>query len=253
MKIQYCSDLHLEFPKNKEFIKNNPIIPTAEILVLAGDVLPFQLIDDFTYFFDELSDKFEQVYWIPGNHEYYGSDINTRSNSFSEKIRSNLHLINNQSVKIENANLIFSTLWSKIGEENRFVIQNTLSDFKAIKDGENLLGIEKFNSLHQNSVDFLTSTLKQFQNEKNIVISHHIPTFLNYPEEHRQSKVNQGFATELHNLIHDSSIEAWIYGHHHSNIPIFEINSTKLITNQLGYVKYRKNKIYSSEASFEFC
>jgi len=251
MKIQYCSDLHLEFPQNYQFIKNNPIIPSANVLVMAGDILPFQLIDEFSDFLTELSDKFEQVYWVPGNHEYYGEDINFRSNSFCEKITSNLQLINNQSVQINDVNLLFSTLWSKIGDENRLAIQNTLTDFKAIKDGDSFLQIEKFNQLHQNSIDFIKTTLNQFKDNKNIVISHHVPTFLNYPKEHLLSKINQGFATELHGLITDSSIDYWIYGHHHSHVPKFEIKDTKLINNQLGYVKFKKNKYFRNDATLE--
>ena len=251
MKIQYCSDLHLEFPHNREFIKNNPIVPVGDILILAGDILPFQLIDQSSYFLDYIADNFEKTYWIPGNHEYYGSDINERSASFCESIRSNVFLINNQEVTIKDSNFIFSTLWSKIGESNRLIIENTLSDFSNIRDKNNKLGIEKFNELHQKSIDFIQSTLLKNKLEKNIIISHHIPTFLNYPEEHRQSKVNQGFATELLDLIHDSSIDYWIYGHHHTNIPEFEINGTKLITNQLGYVKYKKNKTYKNDVCFE--
>ena len=38
MKIQYASDLHLEFAENRNFIENEGIMPMGEILVLAGDV-----------------------------------------------------------------------------------------------------------------------------------------------------------------------------------------------------------------------
>ena len=37
MKIQYMSDLHLEFNENLHYIKANPFHQKGDILVLAGD------------------------------------------------------------------------------------------------------------------------------------------------------------------------------------------------------------------------
>ena len=37
MKIQYMSDLHMEFQENSRYLKNNELPVTGDVLVLAGD------------------------------------------------------------------------------------------------------------------------------------------------------------------------------------------------------------------------
>ena len=92
-KIQYCSDLHLEFPQNKNFLKQHPIEPIGEILLLAGDIVPFVVMDTHKDFFDFVSDHFKTTYWIPGNHKYYHSDLGKIASPLFEKIRENVFLI----------------------------------------------------------------------------------------------------------------------------------------------------------------
>ena len=38
MVVQYASDLHLEFSDNWNYLKQNPIQPVGDILILAGDI-----------------------------------------------------------------------------------------------------------------------------------------------------------------------------------------------------------------------
>ena len=75
--------------KNKKFLKQHPIEPVGEILLLAGDIVPFAVMDEHDDFFNYVSDNFKTVYWIPGNHEYYYFDAAKKCGSFQEKIRSN--------------------------------------------------------------------------------------------------------------------------------------------------------------------
>ena len=245
MVLQYCSDLHLEFRENKQLLNQHPLQPNAEILILAGDIVPFTEMDKRKHFFNYISDNFKLTYWLPGNHEYYYSDASERSGTINETIRDNIFLVNNISFQHEDVRLIFSTLWSKISPANEWQIERSISDFQVIKFNGHFFSTSNFNQLHSDSLDFIQKELGQNNAGKTVVITHHVPTFLNFPLQHKGSILNEAFAVELFPIIESSHIDYWIYGHHHNNTPDFNIGNTVLLTNQLGYVRNEENRDFS--------
>lgn len=247
MKIQYCSDLHLEFRENKEYLMKNPLQPVGDILLLAGDVVPFALMKKYAWFFDYVADHFETTYWVPGNHEYYDTDLAERSGAVHENIRDNVFLVNNVTAARGDIRFVFSTLWSRLSAANEWSIKQGLSDFEAIRFRGQRFTPAHYNKQHQSCVDFIKTELAK-KAEKTVVVTHHIPTFMHYPEKYRGDVLNEAFATELFDVIEPGDADYWIYGHHHQHIAEFTIGKTKLINNQLGYVRYGENKAFNPAA-----
>jgi predicted phosphohydrolase len=251
MKIQYCSDLHLEFRENKKFLQAHPLSAEGEILLLAGDIIPFAEMDKHADFFSFVSYNFEHTYWLPGNHEYYNYTAFEKSGAWKEQIKSNVWLVNNQTLTHKNINFIFTTLWSKISPINALDIQRSVSDFFVIKWQQGKFTTRQFNELHRNSISFLQNALKENEGATNIVVTHHVPTLFHYPQQYKSSPLNEAFATELHDLVYDSNAAYWIYGHHHVNVPEFTIGKTAMLTNQLGYVSQHEQKGFRTNAIIE--
>ncbi len=245
MKIQYASDLHLEFPENKEYLKARPLKPEGDILILAGDILPIININEHADFFDYISENFKLTYWVPGNHEYYHSDISAINMYNRQKIRENIFLVNNESIIHGGLHLIFSTLWTHISAANGFEIMIRYSDFHVIRNGRQMLTTEHYNKIHENCLSFIKEELSGQKKGITIITSHHMPTFLNYPDEYKGNILNEAFAVELSELIKAAKPDYWIFGHHHSNKGDFTIGNTKLVTNQLGYIMYNEQKGFS--------
>ena len=241
LKIQYCSDLHLEFYDNNQLLKTHPIKAVGDILLLAGDIVLFSEMERHKVFFDDLSNRFKMVYWIPGNHEYYNFDAINKSGILNERIRDNVFLVNNITIELENVRLIFSTLWSKISQVYENQIAYSLSDFRVIKYNGERLSIGQYNQLHEDSLNFITNEINKAYVGKTVVVTHHVPTYMNYPEQYRGSALSEAFTVELFDLIEASNIDCWIYGHHHSNTPEFIIGKTRMLTNQLGYLRYNEH------------
>lgn len=236
MKIQICSDLHLEFHSNRLWLKENPLIPTGDILIIAGDT--YHLDKDYSklHFIKKAANEFEKVFLIPGNHEYYGGyDATSAMETTYQKIKSNVFMVNNKSIMLNGVRFIFSTMWSKINK-HFLALMRGLYDFKKIKFGENILSINDFNALHEHCFEFIRKEVEQ--EGPKVVITHHLPSYECNVREFKDSKLNEGFCVDKTRFIEQKDILYWIYGHSHRNKQSFELNGTQLITNQLGYIGY---------------
>lgn len=250
-KIQYCSDLHLEFEENKNYLKQFPLKAEGDMLLLAGDIVLLKTMKKHNDFFNYCADNFEATYWIPGNHEYYHSDMTDIKTPLNEKIRENVFLLNNQTITYNDVELVFSTLWSHIPQLYEKIVQRGVNDFYQVwNNGKNLTATD-FNALHQTGLNFLNAALAKPTDKQRIVVTHHVPTLMHYPGQYRHSEINSAFATELYDFIEGTNAAYWIYGHHHCNTPAFKIGCTTMLTNQLGYVQQNEHQLFNPAAIIE--
>jgi len=249
MKIQYCSDLHLEFDENRRYLEAAPLSISGDILILAGDIVP--LHDEFLSnpFFNTISKNFKQIYWVPGNHEFYYKNISEFSKSFNIQIYSNINIVHNIQLHFEDIHFVFSTLWSKISNGNEKNIERSVSDFECISTNDKKFKASDFNRLHDESIDFvkqcLTGNLK-----KTVVVTHHLPSVLCNLDIHNNSSINEAFCVDLTDYIYDSNVNFWIHGHNHFNHNPLIIGKTIMLTNQLGYVHLNEAGNFKNNAYF---
>lgn len=242
MRIQYVSDLHLEFPQNRQWLAKHPLEVTGDILLVAGDSAYLDLPEsgNDTYsaykFWDWASEHYKQVIVCFGNHDFYGYyDLATMSNGFCKEIRHNVYAYYNNVVHLNGIDLIVSTLWSKIKPYDAFLTEKNVSDFYRIKYDGHRLTADDFNREHERCLAFIEQAISESDAEKIIVVTHHVPTQLCTAVEFKNSTINGAFTVELGEFIADHRIDYWIYGHSHRNIKA-QIGETLIMSNQLGYV-----------------
>jgi Icc-related predicted phosphoesterase len=256
MKIQYCSDLHLEMSANKEYILQNPIEPVAEVLILAGDITNAKYYDNprpiEKQFFKTLSEQFERVFIIAGNHEFYRSwDISVLEKPLHREIESHVFLLNNQMIVYKDVSFFFTTLWSEVYQLDEDYIKRNMPDFSLISYHRKSLLIKQYNHLHKQALEFLDNSLPKSEYLKKVVISHHLPSLQCVHSDHFGSRLGSAFASDLDEFILKHQPDYWIYGHSHRNRSEINIGKTKLVTNQLGYVPYQEHYNWDSNRWFD--
>jgi predicted phosphodiesterase len=236
MKIQYISDLHIELLHDKKIESLcSKVIPVAPILVLSGDIgNPYK--SSYKIFLENMNLKFEKIFIICGNHEYYGNKINDTKLFVRELCSqiSNVVFLDNDIYEYQGYVFLGSTLWSCINDAT-----NTINDTLCI----NGMTVEKYNDLHNESLQFIKEQLIRHNNV--IIITHHLPSYMLIDSKYSDCGYLQWFASHLDDLMlrEQDKIVCWIYGHTHTS-RICTIHDVPMFCNPIGYKGENKDVYY---------
>lgn len=262
MKIQYCSDLHLEFA--------GVTLPGGEVLVLAGDIAEsrkvvrhkraweeltseeqadpkyVELYRCWTFFLFETA-KYEQVFMVAGNHEHYHGRYDLTHDELRSVLPANVTLMENSVVEYGDVVFVGSTLWTNANNMDQltlYTLKYNMNDYRTIKthnksaDIYHKLTPETTVATHVKTVNYLRETLSKYADKRVVVITHHAPSFMSITEQYRgpgDFHMNGGYASDLSELILDHpQIKVWWHGHVHSRHD-YLIGDTRVLANPRGY------------------
>ena len=256
--IRVASDLHLEqnFGQRAEFLRLTFIPPderdAESILVLAGDISskPVQLVE----FLREVEKHFPRVYYLPGNHEFYGHNMLKWAVDISETMKvgpledpehpkTAMATLDVHCEKLENVRIIWGTLWGD-GDKTLFdqaMIGRGLRDFFVI-----LMDDSKRNNPPRRFTvpDMMAickrhkADIKKFLAEPfdgvTVVATHHLPSYrLCHPRF--GTDINGGFAANCEDILaYDNAPDVWIHGHTHDTGDGM-MWKTRIVCNPSGY------------------
>lgn len=228
MNFQIASDLHLdklyvpsirtqsgiEVKDYKDLIR-----PRSNILILAGDICHISNVDRYTPFFEYVSENFQYVLYIPGNHEFYNSDleieeleINLEKYLYSFK---NIFYLNNKSIVIEDILFTGSCLWCSPNQDPPAWFKINIDRYK-------------ISDMFEKSVSYLEK-VSSINYKKHVVITHYPPMPLNFAKVGKKANYEDYYQNNHIFLNHPPLY--WIFGHTHENFDDV-INGTHYISNQ---------------------
>ena len=241
MEIRIVSDLHIEYSymaniQLKDQIPRNGT-ESGQVLVLAGDICQYNMMDMLEEFLAFQAERYCDIIYIAGNHEYYRSTLN------DEHIRrvcakyKNVHFLNNNTVTVDGVNFIGSTLWSDHSRSNyiqRACTSLYMNDFKVIGYGEDVFTIDDATVEFNKNVEYIESMLIKHSGEKNVVITHHAPSAKSIHDRFKGDNINHGFYSDLDDMIRKYQPNLWIHGHMHNAFD-YSIGDTRVVCNPRGY------------------
>lgn len=235
MRLLILSDLHLEFHRDggAEFLNG---LPPAEgtvntmgqdgvdAVALVGDICALSQLPDVLQWF---CDHYTDILYVWGNHECYGHSIGAVREcalKLQEEI-SNLYVLDNTRwLTSTGTAFIGGTLWfpdDKDNARNEFF----LSDFHQIENLSNEVYIENAKTV---------AFLKEKTQERDIVLTHHLPSSMSIAERFEDSDLNRFFLCDMEDVMKEKQPKLWLHGHTHDSAD-YTIFRTQVVCNPFGY------------------
>lgn len=273
MRFRLLSDLHLEFEDRTEDYTPIPLDDDAEtVLILAGDIgVGLGAVE----FLQRMCDRFYQVVYILGNHEYYNNEANKllkRWDAFADtEAPDNFIYLNDDWRLIADPNdpkapktrIVGGTLWTDFDGGDYFAMnaaQQGMNDFNCVKIKEGPSaggGYRKRRWLpadairaHKKTLFTITETVRVPHDGPTVVVTHHLPHPLCIGAQFKGDRLNSAYMSNLDEHIEKYDIDVWCHGHTHDNVDV-EVHGTRILCNPRGYVGHELNKGFNEQLTFE--
>ena len=239
MRLQYCSDLHLNSWPEKNINFEKIIEPVAPAIVLCGDIgQPDSSL--LKLFFKWLSEQFKSVFWIPGHHEMmdvWAYNLTGKRKSYEEVINQmrlvinqwpNIHILNREKFITDDGIILLGCpLWSRLTSLSEEAFNDPI--YKDITHH------------YEEDIKWLNYEIKMASAP--IVICTHYPpsnSLMNEIVLHKPLTVNYALESEM--LIRSPGL-TWISGYLHKYVEVKKecataegvIGSTLIVINPRGY------------------
>lgn len=222
MNIDIISDLHVEFWR-EELYRRIPF-GTSPTLICAGDLGEIRRPGSEEAL-KTICEKYEQVFYVPGNHDYYGSSIEDTEKRLTEIAQQipNLTILRTGVIgQLGDFKIIGDTLW--VPDHSQLMRYQ-------INDSRMISGLTPFIfDHHQAFKDFAMANA----DEKTIVVTHHLPSVLSVSPRFMMEPTTRWFLGDCTDIITKRKPAVWVHGHTHDPFD-YRLENTRIICNPFGY------------------